>query len=220
MRLMVDLKGLSQMSTVNSSNDSGIQQNETSQIEDDELFAPTKSFQEILRNRARSLAKKRTIGTQQQSIEIVEFLMDNDSYAFEPERLREVCTLTYVTHVPCAPAFVAGVINLRGQIITIINIKSFLGLETDSIAVHNKAIIVESGRLCVGFLADEVVGVRKVPMSSLQQGLATLRGLSAEYLKGITRERMVVLDAERILHDPRFSEQKVVGKGLRYGQKK
>lgn len=174
----------------------------------DELTQPVRSTAETLRARAKALAKKRAKDQEEESFEIVEFLLDNESYGFQPQKLREICLLSYVTTIPCTPSFIVGVINLRGQIITIVNIKILLGFQQQMVAVHNKAIIIESGKLCIGFLADEVVGVRKVAVSSMQHTLSTLSGLSATYLKGITTDRMIILDVEKILNDSRFSQTK------------
>jgi len=163
----------------------------------------TTFIQETLRRRARSLAQRRT-SELQETFEVVEFLLDNESYAFEPAFLKEVCSVSVVTQIPCTHPFVAGVLNLRGQIVTIINLKLLLGLSSPSVTVHNKAIILESGNASICFLADEIVGVRKELRSSLKPVPERLKGKAAEYFKGICIDRMVILDARKILSDKRL----------------
>lgn len=161
---------------------------------------------EILRARSKALAKQQDNTTiNDETIEVAEFLLGTESYAFELDHLREVCPLSEVTYIPCSPAFVAGVINLRGQIITLIDIHSFLGIPGKTVQVFNKAIILERGKLAVGFLADEVVGARKIAVEGLQTKLPGLRGLCADYLYGATKDRLVILDARKILEDSRLN---------------
>jgi len=158
----------------------------------------------ILQRRADMSAKRQTGSAYLETIEVVEFLLGGEIYAFEMPHLREVTSLTGVTYIPSSPPFVLGVINLRGQIVPIINLRSFLNIDTGSVTVFNKAIILQKGKLLIGFLADEVVGARMVPVDTLQHSLPTLSGLSAQYFKAITNTRLVVLDAGKILNDPRF----------------
>ncbi len=165
------------------------------------------SKKEILKARSKQLAQQQAKSSDEDSFEVAEFLLGNESYAFELEHLREVCTLTEVTYIPCSPESVVGVINLRGQIIPIIDLLKFLNVDIDGerIQVHNKAIIVQRDKLVVGILADEVVGAKKISSSSLQLTLHGLEGRGSQFLKGVTKERLVVLDASKILDDERLS---------------
>jgi purine-binding chemotaxis protein CheW len=166
--------------------------------------------EKILQTRADALAKRQTGREHQETFEVVEFLLGGEIYAFEMPHLREVTPLTGVTYIPSSPPFVLGVINLRGQIVPIINLRAFLNIDTGSVTVFNKAIILQRAKLVIGFLADEVVGARRVPLDILQFSLPTLTGLSAQYFKAITDTRLVVLDAGKILSDPRFHAEQLV----------
>ncbi|MBX9688760.1 MAG: chemotaxis protein CheW [Candidatus Obscuribacterales bacterium] len=169
---------------------------------------------EILRARSRQLAKQQAKLIDEDSFEVAEFLLGNESYSFELEHLREVCTLAEVTYIPCSPDFVVGVINLRGQIIPIIDILTFLNITgNERLQVYNKAIIVQKDKLVVGILADEVVGAKKISTGSLQFTLHGLEGHGSQYLKGVTKERLVILDADKILVDERLSPSADSGNG-------
>ena len=74
----------------------------------------------------------------------------------------------------------------------------------------HRIILVRGNDLELGLLADVIVGVRTIPVDSLQPSLPTLTGIRAEYLKGVTAERLVVLDLDRILTDPRIMVQEDV----------
>lgn len=166
------------------------------------------SKKEILRARSKQLSQRQTRSEQDNSIDLAEFLLENESYAFELEHLREITVLSDVTYIPCSPDFVVGVISLRGQIIPIIDILTFLNLDSSSaerLKIYNKAIILQKDKLVVGILADEMVGAKKIPVSSLQFTLHGLDGLASKYLKGVTKDRLVILDGRKILDDERLT---------------
>lgn len=161
---------------------------------------------EILRARSQDLAKQQNKFTaEEETVEVAEYLLGTETYAFQLKYLVEVCSLSEVTYIPCAPPYVAGVINLRGQIITLIDIHLFLGITAKPVKIFNKALIVGKEKCAVGFLADEVIGARKVSLKELQSDLPGLKGLCADYLYGVTPDRLVILDGNRILDDPRLN---------------
>lgn len=165
--------------------------------------------QKILSARAEALAKRRKAPARSESVEIVRFIIDGQPYAFEVSQLREVSPLSSVTPVPCCPIFLIGVINLRGQIIPLIDLRTFLSLPEPGQPILNKALIVEQGEVCVGFLADEVLRAEKIQTASIQRTLSTFSGLFASCLKGITSDRVLILDAHEILASPKLYQSHI-----------
>lgn len=159
----------------------------------------------ILRERAQKLAgaaqSAPSTGT---LLEIVEFDLAGERYAIELKRVREVCALQNLTPVPCAPAFVLGIINLRGEIRVVITLKEFFGLACSDLTDLNKIIMIGDDRTEVGLLADAVRGVRGIDPDALQSSLPTFTGRRVDYLRGIAADGLVVLDAAKILSDPRL----------------
>ncbi|MBI5453740.1 MAG: purine-binding chemotaxis protein CheW [Deltaproteobacteria bacterium] len=133
-------------------------------------------------------------------IEIVEFRLASERYAFESSMVREVVPISELTPVPCTPPFVLGIINLRGQILSVIDIKRLFGLPEKGITQLNKVIVLSSEDMEFGVLADEVSGSGRVRSNSLKT-LPTLTGIREEFLKGVTGEGLVLLDAGRLLDD-------------------
>ena len=159
----------------------------------------------ILQARARLLARepqepRPTVG----HLEVVEFLLAHEKYGIESSYVREVYPLRDLTPLPCTPPFVLGVTNVRGEILSIIDIRKFFDLPEKGLTDLNKVIIVRSGATGLGILADSLLGMRSVPLEELQPSLPTLTGIRADYLQGVTKERLVVLDARRILTDNRI----------------
>ncbi|MBI2413780.1 MAG: purine-binding chemotaxis protein CheW [Deltaproteobacteria bacterium] len=133
-------------------------------------------------------------------IEVVEFRLAAERYAFESSMVREVVPISELTPMPCTPPFVLGIINLRGQILSVIDIKKLFGLPEKGITQLNKVIVLSSDEMEFGVLADEVSGSGRVRPDALKR-LPTLTGIREEFLKGVTGEGLVVLDAGRLLAD-------------------
>ena len=160
----------------------------------------------ILKARAKALAQEsKEKETAEKYIEVVEFLLAYEKYGIESSYVREIYPLKELTPMPCTPPFVLGVINVRGQILSVIDIKKFFDLPEKGLTDLNKVIILQSDRMEFGILADVVLGVRNVLLSELQPSLPTLTGIREEYLKGVTGERVVILDAEKLLSDKKIT---------------
>jgi len=159
----------------------------------------------VLRSRAKRLAQElEKRGADTDYLEVLEFLLAHETYAIDTMFVREVYPLTELTPLPCTPAFVFGLINVRGQILTVIDMKKFFDLPEKGITNLNKVIVVRKDTVELGILADEIIGIRNIPVNELQPPLSTMSGIHAEYLKGVTGERLIVLDMERFLTDRRL----------------
>jgi len=157
----------------------------------------------ILRARARFLAQERKEDKElpQSPLEVVEFLLAAEHYGIELTNIREIHALSEFTPVPGTPAFVLGLTNVRGQILSLIDIKKLFDLPERGLTDLNKVIVVRTHQMELGILADAVLGVRTIAPSEFQTSLPTLTGIRAEYLKGITKDPLVILDVEKILSD-------------------
>jgi purine-binding chemotaxis protein CheW len=159
----------------------------------------------VLRSRAKILSQEiEREGTDKEYLDILEFLLAQETYAIETSFIREVYPLMELTPLPCTPAFVIGLINLKGQILTVVDMKKFFDLPEKGITNLNKVIVVRKDAMELGILADEIIGIRNIQVNELQPPLSTMSGIHAEYLKGITGERLIVLDMERFLTDKKL----------------
>lgn len=170
------------------------------------IWAPTaEDTHRILKERAHTLAREAVSAeAADASIEVIEFLLAHERYAIASEHVREVCPLEELTPLPCTPAFVFGIVNLRGEILPVIDIKKFFDLPEKGLTNLNKVILLESADMVFGILADAISGVHRISRAGIQPSLPTLTGLREDYLLGVTAERVVVLDAEKLLHDEKL----------------
>lgn len=156
----------------------------------------------ILKARAKELAEE----TEEQeeageSIEVVEFIVAYEKYGIESSCVTEVYPLKDITPLPGTPPFVTGIVNVRGRIISVVDIKKFFDLPDKGLGDFNKLVIISSEAMEFGVLADEILGVSKIAVSQLQSAPATFTGVREEYLKGITGDRMAVIDGKKLLSD-------------------
>jgi len=155
----------------------------------------------ILEARARAAAKPPVKPDNAERIEVLAFSRGGETYGVETCHVREVCQLRDLTAVPCTPPFVAGVMNLRSQIVAIVDLRKFFELPGGGLTELNRVIVLKGGDNELGLLADSIEGVRSVPASDLQEGLPTLTGIRERFLKGITGQMLAVLDGGRLLTD-------------------
>lgn len=176
---------------------------ESSQAALQQGFKPSpEETEKILRARAAKLAAEpQKKVDEEEFIEVVEFLLAHETYAVASEYVREIYPLNELTPLPCTPNFVLGIVNVRGQILSVIDIKRFFDLPEKGLTNLNKIIILHSDEMEFGILADSIIGVRNLILSELDKSLPTLTGIREEYLKGVTKDREVVLNAGKLLAD-------------------
>ena len=159
----------------------------------------------ILRARARALARPPSSAPAPSTmLELLEFRLASERYALETRHVQDVHPLRDLTPLPCTPPFVLGIVNLRGRILPVLDLKKFFDLPEQGLTDLHRIILVRGNDLELGLLADVIVGVRSVAADSLQPSPPTFTGIRADYLKGIGEERLVVLDLDRILSDPKI----------------
>jgi len=159
----------------------------------------------ILRARALALARPPEHAPAAATLlEVLEFRLAQERYALEIGYMREVYPLKDLTPLPCTPPFVLGIVNVRGRILPVLDLKKFFDLPEQGLTDLHRVILVHGHGLELGVLADAVVGVQSIPADDVQQSLPTLTGIRSDYLKGVTAGRLVVLDVGRILADPRI----------------
>jgi purine-binding chemotaxis protein CheW len=159
----------------------------------------------ILKTRAALLAREAARPDPSETyLEVIEFVLAYERYAIETAFIREVYPLKDITSLPGTPSFLLGVINLRGQILPVINLKIFFELPDKGLADLNKVLVVNSGKMELGILTDRIEGISRLSLSGLQTSLPTLSGIRAEYTKGITDEHLIVLDIQKILNDKKI----------------
>lgn len=169
------------------------------------MTPPNTEADRILRARAQALARPpRRAPAAGTMLELLEFSLASERYALETRHVQEVQPLRELTPLPCTPPFLLGIVNVRGRILPVLDLKRFFDLPERGLTDLHRIILVRGNELELGLLADVIVGVRNIAADSLQPSLPTLTGIRADYLKGVSEDRLIVLDLERILSDPKI----------------
>ena len=161
--------------------------------------------QKILKLRAEELAEEpKKDRVSEKGLEIVTFMLADEIYGIESSFVREVVYLKSITQLPCTPSFVFGITNVRGKLVSIIDLKDLLDLPVRGIKDLNRVLIVRTQDLELGLLTDDIGSVKIIFSHDLQPSLPALTGLRSEYMQGITEQRLIVLDIKKILTDTRI----------------
>ena len=165
---------------------------------------PPAILKKILKERAIALAREAKMETAGSTIDVLEFDLAYERYGFELAYIREVCPLAELTPLPGTPDFVLGIVNVRGRVVSVIDIGKFFDLPDKRLSDLNKVVILTGDTREFGVLTDRIVGTRSLFTATLQESLPTLTDVRSQYLKGVTGERLIVLDAGKILRDEKL----------------
>lgn len=159
----------------------------------------------ILKKRAKRLAQPlNREDLQERGLEVIVFMLADEKYAIQVRQVREVFPLKDLTRLPCTPSFVLGIINVRGQVISVVDVREFFDLPKKDVTELSKVLIIKNHDLEFGIIADEIVGEQKIPLNQIRSDMPALRGVREEYVRGVTNEPVIILDAERLLSDDRI----------------
>jgi len=142
-------------------------------------------------------------------VQLVVFRLGAEEYGVPITQVQEINHLSTPTKIPRSPAFVEGVINLRGNVIPVIDLKKRFELEGTEYTEDARIVVVEISGHTVGVIVDEVSEVLRLPTSSIDPPPAIITGITAEYLRGVGKLQdrlLILLDLEKILTEREKSE--------------
>ena len=138
-------------------------------------------------------------------LHLVTFELMGEEFGLPILDVREIIRMTEITPVPQAPGFVEGVINLRGQIIPVVDLRKRFGIATKDMSDETRIIVVELRNSVIGLIVDEVSEVLRIPADTVAPPPALVAGsIGAEYIKGIGHydEKMIILiDMRKVFND-------------------
>jgi purine-binding chemotaxis protein CheW len=130
------------------------------------------------------------------------FILDTRLFGIEVEKVREVIRYVEMTRVPLAPAVVGGLINLRGHIVTALDLRTRLGLSARPTEALPMNIVLEAEGGSVSLLVDEIAGVLTVAEDAFEPPPASLQGPSRSLIRGVYKlpgKLLLALDSERVV---------------------
>lgn len=136
--------------------------------------------------------------------QIVAFSLGQETYGVDIASVREIIPIQKIVPVPRAPDFVEGIINLRGRIVPVLDLRKQFGFEEKKGDPNQRIVLVEAGQDSIGVIVDSVSSVLGISEGSIEPAATVVVGNEIEYIQGIAKvgeELIVLLDLTRIISD-------------------
>ncbi|MGX9365896.1 chemotaxis protein CheW [Desulfoplanes sp. PS50] len=135
-------------------------------------------------------------------LQLVTFSIGEEEFGVEILKVQEIIRMLEITRVPKAPDFVEGVINLRGKVIPVIDLRLRFGLTAKEHDKKTRIIVIEINQMIVGFVVDSVSEVLRIPAGTIEPPPPVISGLDSEYISGVGKlddRLLIMLDLNRLL---------------------
>lgn len=128
-------------------------------------------------------------------VQVVSFQLGNEEYGVDISQVQEIIRMVEITHVPRAPRFMEGVINLRGQLIPIIDLRTRFGMPRAQHTKSTRIVVTEIGTKRVGIVVDSVSEVLNIPIEQVEDAPDMIAGVGTEYIQGVGKvnDRLIIL---------------------------
>lgn len=128
-------------------------------------------------------------------VQIVSFALGSEEYGVDISQVQEIIRMVEITHVPRAPRFMEGVINLRGQLIPIIDLRTRFAMPRADHTKATRIVVTEIGNKRVGIVVDSVSEVLNIPLDQVENAPDMIAGVGTEYIQGVGKvgERLIIL---------------------------
>lgn len=144
-----------------------------------------------------------------QVIQLVTFILKGEVYGINVMQVQEVLRVSEIAPVPGAPAYVLGIINLRGNVVTVIDTRARFGLPSTEVDDASRIIVIESEKQVVGMLVDAVAEVVELREGEIDVAPNVGNEESSRYIQGVaTREDklLILVDLNKLLTDEEWAE--------------
>ncbi len=136
------------------------------------------------------------------TIQVVSFKIGDEEFGVNILQVQEINRLVQITQVPNAPDFIEGVMNLRGRIVPVVNLRKRFGLPQKEYDKNTRVVVVELNDKTVGFIVDSVSEVLRFSNSDVEPTPDLITGIGNEYITGIAKlgdRLLILLDLEKVL---------------------
>jgi len=140
--------------------------------------------------------------SQSQLLQLVSFHIEEEEFAIDILNIQGINRMMNITRVPNTPAFVEGIINLRGQVIPVVNLRKRLGFPPKEPDKSTRIIVVEIGKRVIGFIVDSVNEVLRISSSITEPPPPMVAGIDSEYITAVGKledRLLILLDLEKVL---------------------
>jgi purine-binding chemotaxis protein CheW len=142
---------------------------------------------EILRRRAETLAVEQTEQVDEKRVGVLCFALGEEWYGVRVSQVREIYNEYVVTSIPCVPDYITGVVNIRGEIVSVTDLRSMMGLgRTGEGATDEQPplIVIADETVCTALVVDAIGDIAEIATDSIEPPLAILDRAQADYISG------------------------------------
>jgi len=156
-------------------------------------FHDETNLEKVLHDRAARLAQPVEEEQHTDRRQLLVLRLGDEWYGMDVGHVREILRHTEITRVPCAPPYVIGVLSVRGEIVSVCDLRGLLGLQGD--AAHGPVLIVELDDIVTGITADDIADIVEVPAADVEPSLTTIDRTMAEHVEGevMVGDRLIAL---------------------------
>jgi purine-binding chemotaxis protein CheW len=151
-------------------------------------------------------------------LQLVSFNLDEEEFGVDILKVREINKMMQITKVPKSPHYVEGVINLRGRIIPVIDLRTKIGMVKKEYGNNTRIIVVEVMDKTIGFIVDKVSEVLRIPSNITEAPPELVTGINSEFIKSVAKieDRLLILiDLEKTLTGSETSEVNLINNNQR-----
>lgn len=186
-----------------------------SNVQDKTAFAEELSLHELAAKIARetlgTTAETRDAEPASSGVKHVLFVLNGTQYAVPMDNVLELQRLPRITPLPSVPAWLRGVTNLRGEVLSVVDLRTLLGLPAAETQVSQRLVVVRSmlEEIATGWIVDQVVGMRRLSTEDRQPSSMLTTGAAARFVSGLVEcdgQLIAVLDVNRILSSPEMRQ--------------
>lgn len=148
-------------------------------------------------------------GAEDPILQWVTFRLDNETYGINVMQVQEVLRHTDIAPVPGAPGYVLGIINLRGNVVTVIDTRQRFGLTPAPITDNTRIVIIEADKQVIGILVDSVAEVVYLRQSEIETAPNVGTDESAKFIQGVcnkNNELLILIDLEKMMTEDEWAE--------------
>ena len=142
------------------------------------------------------------MSAQSSIMQLVSFNLGNELFCVPIANIQEIIRYADMIKVPKAPEFIEGIINLRGRVIAVIDMKKRFSMPAAEKTQHSRIIVGEVGGARVGFAVDSVSKVLRIDAASVEKVPAMVSGVDSKFIKGVARDQgtmYIILNLDKIL---------------------
>lgn len=157
----------------------------------------------------RSLKANNDADHNDEVLQWVTFRLEEETYGINVMQVQEVLRYSEIAPVPGAPDYVLGIINLRGNVVTVIDTRTRFGLSTTEVTDNTRVVIIEAEKQVIGILVDSVAEVVYLKKSEIDSAPNVGTEESAKFIQGVSNrdgELLILVDLNKLLNDEEWDE--------------